>query len=121
MRSQALIIALFVSAVPAFAQTTGEPARGNTPPGMSQDGSGPADGAIKGGSIRPGESAGQPNTGGTAPSSDQRVQRCEQLDGKLRDDCLKDEQSPATGTSMPSIRRTPKEIDRLDTEKPGTK
>src|SRR5262249_58248885 len=64
MRSQALIIALFVSTEPAFAQTTGDPSRGNTPPGMSQDGSGPADGAIKGGSIRPGESAGQPNTGG---------------------------------------------------------
>lgn len=121
MRSQALMIALFVSTVPAFAQTTGDPARGNTPPGMSQDGSRPADGAIKGGSIRPGESAGQPNTGGTAPSSEERMQRCEQLDGKLRDDCLKDEASPATGSSIPSIRRTPKEIDRLDTEKPGTK
>jgi len=121
MRSQALIIALFVSTVPAFAQTTGEPARGNTPPGMSQDGSGPADGAIKGGSIRPGESAGMPNTDGTAPSSEERLQRCEQLDGKLREDCLKDEASPATGSSMPNIRRTPKEIDRLDTEKPGTK
>src|SRR5690349_14942022 len=94
MRSQALMIALFVSAVPAFAQTTGEPARGNTPPGMSQDGSRPADGAIKGGSIRPGESGGQPNTGGTAPSTQERVQRCEQLEGKLREDCLKDEASP---------------------------
>ena len=121
MRSQALIIALFVSAVPAFAQTTGEPARGNTPPGMSQDGSRPAEGAIKGGSIRPGESAGQPNTGGTAPSSDERLQRCEQLDGKLREDCLKDEARPATGSSMPNIRRTPKEIDYLDREKPDTK
>src|SRR5438046_3697957 len=32
MPGRALIIALFVSTVPAFAQTTGEPARGNTPP-----------------------------------------------------------------------------------------
>ena len=121
MRSPALIIALFVCTVPAFAQTTGDPARGNTPPGMSQDGSRPADGAIKGGSIRPGESGGQPNTGGTAPSSAERQLRCEQLDGKLREDCLKDEDSPASGASVPSIRKQPKELDRLDTEKPGTK
>jgi len=121
MRSQALIIALFVSAVPAFAQTTGEPARGNTAPGTSQDGSRPADGAIKGGSIRPGESGGQPNIGGTAPNSAERMQRCEELNGKLREDCLKDEQTPASGASVPSIRRTPKEIDYLDREKPGSK
>src|SRR3954464_5830157 len=129
---RAVIIALFLSTVPAFAQSTGDPARGNTPPGMShhgarpadgprQDGSRRADGAIKGGSIRPGERAGQPNTGGTAPSTEERVQRCEQLDGKLRADCLKDEASPASGASVPSIRRTPKEIDRLDPEKPSTK
>jgi hypothetical protein len=118
---RAAIIALFLSAVPAFAQTTGEPARGNTPPGMSQDGSRPADGAIKGGSIRPGESGGQPNTGGTAPSTDERLQRCQQLDGKLREDCLKDAQSPASGASVPSIRKQPKEIDYLDREKPSIK
>jgi hypothetical protein len=82
MRSRALIIALFVSTVPAFGQTTGEPARGNTPPGMSRDGSGPADGAIKGGSIRPGE------------------------------------RGAAGGAT---IQKRPKEIDRLDLEKPGTK
>ena len=121
MRSQALIIALFVSTVPAFAQTSGDAARGNTPPGMSQDGARPADGAIKGGSIRPGESAGQPNTGGTAPSSEERQLRCEQLNGQLGADCLKDAPSPASGASVPDIRRAPKEIDRLDSEKPGTK
>jgi hypothetical protein len=103
MRSQALIIALFVSTVPAFAQTTGEPARGNTPPGMSQDGSGPADGAIKGGSIRPGE---------------ERLQRCEQLHGKLREECLAGERGAAGGAT---IQKRPKEIDHLDLEKPGTK
>jgi hypothetical protein len=116
----ACIVALSLFATAALAQATGDPARGNTPPGMSQDGSRPADGAIKGGSIRPGESGGQPNTGGTAPASDERLQRCEQLEGKLRDDCLKDEQTPASGASVPSIRRQPKEIDRLDTGKPGT-
>src|SRR5438067_8984188 len=115
------IIALFLASGAALSQTTGDPARGNTPPGKSQDGAGPADGAIKGGSIRPGESAGLPNTGGTAPSSEERLQRCEQLEGKLREDCLKDENAPASGASAPSIRRTPKEIDYLDREKPSTK
>lgn len=117
MRSQALIIALFVSTVPAFAQTTGEPARGNTPPGMSQDGAGPADGAIKGGSIRPGERGGQPNTGGTAPSTTERVQRCEQLEGKLRDDCLKDERSPASGATLG---RPPNKMDSRDRPEEGS-
>lgn len=117
----ACIVALSFFATAALAQTTGDPARGTTPPGMSQDGSRPAEGAIKGGSIRPGESGGQPNTGGSAPSSEERLQRCEQLEGKLREDCLKDESSPASGASVPSIRKQPKEIDRLDTEKPGTK
>ena len=118
MRSQALIIALFVSTVPAFAQTTGEPARGNTPPGMSRDGSGPADGAIKGGSIRPAESAGQPNTHGTASSSEERLQRCEQLNGKLREECLAGERGAAGGTK---VQKRPKQIDSLDREKPSTK
>jgi len=104
MRSQALIIALFVSTVPAFGQTTGEPARGNTPPGMSQDGSGPADGAFKGGSIRPG--------------SEERLQHCDQLHGKLREECLAGERGAAGGTN---IQKRPKEIDRLDLERPGTK
>ena len=121
MPSRALIIALFVSTVPAFAQTTGEPARGNTPPGMSQDGSRPADGAIKGGSIRPGESGGLPNTGGTAPSTEERQLRCEQLNGQLREDCLKDERSPASGSSVPTIRRNGKEIDYPDRATPSTK
>jgi len=86
MRRRALIIALFVSTVPAFAQTTGEPSRGNTPPGMSQDGS--------------------------------RPQRCEQLNGKLRDECLAGVRGAAGGTN---VQKRPKEIDHLDLERPGTK
>jgi len=97
------IIALFLASGGALSQTTGEPARGNTPPGKSQDGAAPADGAIKGGSIRPGESAGLPNTGGTAPNTEERLQRCEQLDGKLREDCLRDERSAAGGSTAPAL------------------
>ena len=118
----ACILALSFFAATALAQSTGDTGqRGNTPPGMSQDGARPAEGAIKGGSIRQGESAGVPNTGGTAPNSAERMARCEELEGKLRDECLKDEQSPASGASVPSIRKQPKEIDYLDREKPSTK
>src|SRR5919204_6849522 len=89
----ALIILSFCSA--ALAQTTGDGARGSTPPGISQDGSHPADGAIKGGSILPGEQGGLPGkkdpTGTT--SSSERLQRCDQMSGVLRDDCLTRERS----------------------------
>jgi len=97
------IIALFLGSGGALSQTTGEPARGNTPPGRSQDGAAPADGAIKGGSIRPGESGGLPNTGGTAPSSEERLKRCEQLTGKLREDCILDERGAAGGSTAPAV------------------
>jgi hypothetical protein len=102
VRVRILILALSLCSTVAFAQATGDTGtRGNTPPGMSTDGSRPADGAIKGGSIVPGESAGIPNTGGTAPNSEERLKRCEQLTGKLRDDCVQKERSAAGGSSAP--------------------
>jgi len=58
-----------------------EPGRGSIPPGTSQDGSRAAEGAIKGGSIQPGESSGMP---------DRTTWRCNQLSGSLREQCLKD-------------------------------
>jgi len=72
---------------------TGE--RGSIPPGQSKDGAAPSDGAIKGGSILPGETAGIPE------------KRCEELSGSLREDCLKQERKAASGdTKLPSdIRR----------------
>jgi hypothetical protein len=82
----------------AFAQNTGEPARGSIPPGTSQDGSRPAHGAIKGGtSIAPGESAGTPDR--TPTESAEARKRCEELGGTLRDQCLEKEKerSGATG------------------------
>ena len=83
----------------AFAGTvaaqTGE--RGSAPLGTSQDGSKPADGAIKGGTIAPGESAGMP---------ERKPGRCYELSGTLREDCLKQEREAAasgeTGLPLPS-------------------
>ena len=70
------IVTLSLICAVAFAQSTGEPARGNTPPGMSQDGSRPADGALKGGStIAPGETAGTPNR--KPGESAERGKRCD--------------------------------------------
>jgi hypothetical protein len=79
----------------AFAGTvaaqTGE--RGSAPLGTSQDGSRPADGAIKGGTIAPGESAGMP---------ERKPNRCYEMSGTLREDCLKQEREAAAGeTRLP--------------------
>ncbi|MBV9191349.1 MAG: hypothetical protein JO292_00435 [Betaproteobacteria bacterium] len=97
MRPLILVLALF----PAFALAqTGDSTRGNTPPGMSQDGSRPMDGAVKGGSIVPGETAGVPNDD-SQTSSTERRKRCDELSGKLRDDCIAKERSAAGGSSVP--------------------
>jgi len=75
----------------AAAQSSGEP-RGSIPQGSAADGSRPSDGAIKGGSIQPGET-------GVLP--DERVRRCKELVGTLREDCLKKEQDANTGAGAP--------------------
>jgi len=101
----------------AFAQTpspkAGDGVRGSTPPGMSQDGSRPADGAIKGGSaatggtsIAPGETGGLPNR--TPKESAEAKSRCDEMTGSLRDECLEKDRSAAAGaTTTP---RAPSEI-----------
>lgn len=96
-RLAALLAALFATAT--FAQSGGEQ-RGSTPPGTSRDGSAPSDGALKGGTILPGEQSGMPTR--KVPS------RCEELEGSLREDCLKEEEKAgagAGGTSDPSRTR----------------
>lgn len=98
-----LAIALCLTVTSAFAQTAGDSARGNMPPGMSQDGSRPADGAIKGGSILPGEKAGTPDQSPAAGSSE-RLTRCGELTGVLREQCLDKERSAAGGSSAPRPR-----------------
>jgi len=112
----ACIFALSFFAAGALAQTSGDSTRGSTPPGMSQDGAAPAEGAIKGGSIRPGEAGGLPNTGGTAANSAERKERCEQLTGKLREDCLQKEPSAAGATSAP-LPRVPGARDKDNDER----
>ena len=89
-----LILIAWTLAGPVLPQT-GE--RGSNPPGTSQDGSRPADGAIKGGAILPGETAGVPGKA-----------KCEDLTGTLREDCLKQEREAGTGSSTDSrARETP--------------
>jgi hypothetical protein len=102
------LLALSLACAAAFAQTTGDGARGSTPPGMSQDGARPADGAIQGGSILPGEKSGIPNKA-PATSSTERAQRCAELSGKLREDCMDKERSAGAGASAPA------ESDKPDT------
>ena len=74
--------------------------RGSVPPGQSRDGAAPSDGAIKGGTILPGETAG-------IPDKAKMEKRCEELSGTLREDCLKQEREAGSGgTRLPSdIRR----------------
>ena len=101
MRPLILVLAL----VPAFALAqsggmSGDSVRGNTPPGMSQDGSRPLDGAVKGGSIAPGETAGVPNKDSQTPATE-RLKRCDELNGTLREDCLQKERRAAEGSSAP--------------------
>ena len=94
-----IALAVLAFSFPAFSQT-GQ--RGNTPPGMSTDGARPADGAIKGGtSIAPGETGGMPSTRQVPSTSAERLERCRELKGSLREDCLKDERSAAGGSSAP--------------------
>jgi hypothetical protein len=90
-------VALLAFAGLACAQAPGsEDTRGSVPPGAAADGSRPGDGAIRGGSIVPGESGGTPKT---APSTAERDKRCNELSGTLRDDCLLKEQNANTGAT----------------------
>ena len=75
--------------------------RGSTPrpePGRR----GASAGAIKGGTILPGESGGMPDR-----TKMEKEKRCGELSGTLREDCLKQEREAASGeTKLPSdIRR----------------
>jgi hypothetical protein len=65
--------------------------RASTPPGVSQDGAKPADGALKGGSILPGEQSGMPD-------AQKMRERCDELEGTLREDCLKQQRDAGLAT-----------------------
>lgn len=73
--------------------------RGSPPLGESRDGAGPAHGALKGGTILPGESGGIPD----GKDSAKRKLRCDELSGTLREDCLRQERE----ARLPSDTRTP--------------
>lgn len=87
----ALLIA-FASAAAAQGDTRGSPVAGT-----AADGSRPSDGAITGGSIQPGESGGIPNAGSPGVPAAERIKRCEELSGTLREDCLRKERSSGSG------------------------
>jgi hypothetical protein len=90
-----VIVALLVSAS-AVAQE-----RGSIPPGQSQDGARPSDGAITGGSILPGEKSGVPDGAPEVkPSPAEREKRCMQLSGVLREECLLNEKGASSGGTV---------------------
>lgn len=99
MRNAAkLLLACLVAAAPALAQAPrDDDVRGSARPG-SIDGTRPSDGAIQGGSILPGESAGQPAAGrGPTTPRDRPESRCQELSGTLREQCLLDAQRESGG------------------------
>ena len=87
---------------------TGE--RGSIPPGQSKDGAAPSDGAIKGGSILPGETGGLPDRA-------KMEKRCEELSGTLREDCLKQEREAAAGGTKPVDILDPSDTRKKSTER----
>ena len=111
MRTMILLVLFLIGGFAAAQDGT----RGSTPPGMSQDGAHPAEGAIQGGSLAPGEKAGVPQkpqekdqagsaaAGGSAQSG---AERCYQLEGVLREQCLSKEAEAARAPiSAPAERR----------------
>jgi hypothetical protein len=108
-----LLIATLAVAFASIALGQSGEQRGSIPPGEAKDGSRPSDGAIKGGTILPGETSGVPDgTPQTSPS--ERVARCHELQGTLRQECLAQENRAGTGgtrdpdaTRDPDLRETP--------------
>ncbi len=104
------IIPLVLLSTLAFAQTpgAGDAQRGSIPQGMSQDGARPADGAIKGGTILPGEQGGIPGDKDKASAagggSAERRDRCNELEGSLREDCLAKERKAGEAEKLPAAK-----------------
>jgi hypothetical protein len=107
MNAKNLFLIMVVSSANAFAQTPGVGDTRPTVPG-ARDGSAPADGAIKGGSM---EKSG-PGTDATRSANvpDTASERCHDLSGSLRDDCLRQERernAGAGGTRAPEPATAP--------------
>jgi hypothetical protein len=68
----------------------------------AKDGAKPSDGAIKGGSVLPGETSGTPDSRPTPAPAPRGVERCNELSGTLREQCLEQERKASAGaTSAP--------------------
>jgi hypothetical protein len=85
----AFAVALLAFAGAGFAQSPSENSAGRG----GTDGVRPADGAIKGGSLLPGEKSGVP--------TDSPTNRCQDLSGTLREQCLAQERGASTGGTRP--------------------
>ena len=89
MRLLGMIVALASVAPVALAQAEREPEkRGSIPIGTSQDGSGPSDGALIGGSTQSVLDA----------SKTRAVSRCKELSGALREECLQEVELSTTAS-----------------------
>ena len=84
----------------ALALPPDDEGRGSPAPGTAQDGSRPADGAIKGGAMLPGESGGMPSDGSRAPAAS-IGNACADLNGTLRAECLARQRDASRGASQP--------------------
>jgi hypothetical protein len=98
--------ALVTLAATASAQAP-DTGRGNTPPGMSRDGAAPGDGAITGGSIAPGERGGTPSGRDTNTGREEAMKRCHDLEGLLREQCLRNADSAGSGSSSAPAGKAP--------------
>jgi hypothetical protein len=58
----------------------------------------PSDGAIKGGSVLPGETSGTPDAR-PAPAPRSGIERCNELSGTLREQCLEKEHKSSAGAT----------------------
>ena len=59
----------------------------------------PSDGAIKGGSVLPGETSGTPDGRATPAPSPRGADRCNELSGTLREQCLEQERKASAGAT----------------------
>ena len=94
-----IVLIAFLLSGAALAQTPGVGETRPTVPG-ARDGSGPADSAIRGGSVKerePAAEAAKPQA-----DSDRAISRCNELSGTLREDCLRQERNAAAGGTRPS-------------------
>jgi len=105
MKPLRLIAATVLAALASAAAAQAPESRGNTPPGLSRDGSAPGDGAITGGSIAPGERGGMPSGRDTSAGREEVLKRCLDLEGVLREQCQRNAESAGSGGTAPP--RTP--------------